>query len=345
MDSKRFIKADYIWLDGTHPTQNMRSKIKVMPKPAELSLASFEDWGFDGSSTYQATGHDSDLSLKPVSYYPDPTRGENYYLVLCEVFNPDGTPHSTNSRARLREALEANKEILGITAHDLKNPLAGIIGLAEMILADADDGSASESVAENLPMLKGEAERMLKIVQDLLDSHRQGEELPLRIERTKLTDIISTVLRWNSQQAQHKEIVLGCDVALDVQVNVDVLAMQRVLDNYVSNAIKYSPQGTSVCVQAEIESCAIPQVRVTVRDEGPGLTESDKAKAFGKLQRLSAKPTGGEHSTGLGLFIVKKLVEAHGGEVGVDSVIGQGSTFWFRLPVVAAPLTSTPERS
>ena len=74
-----------------------------------------------------------------------------------------------------------------------------------------------------------------------------------------------------------------------------------------------------------------------VLDEGPGLTEEDLGKVFGKMQRLSAKPTAGEHSTGLGLYIVKQLVEEHGGEVGVNSVSGQGATFWFKLPLYEGP--------
>lgn len=105
------IKADYVWLDGAAPTQGLRSKIKVLPRSGPITLASFEEWGYDGSSTYQATGHDSDLTLRPVSFWPDPIRGnENHYLVLCEVFNPNNQPHVTNLRAQLRKVLEKGGE-------------------------------------------------------------------------------------------------------------------------------------------------------------------------------------------------------------------------------------------
>ena len=107
--------------------------------------------------------------------------------------------------------------------------------------------------------------------------------------------------------------------------------MQRVIDNLISNAVKYSPLGKQVWVNVvPLES----DVLVKVRDEGPGLTEEDKKRVFGKMNRLSAQPTGGEHSTGLGLFIVKKLSEEHGGKVGVDSKHGHGATFWVKLPLV-----------
>jgi|SRR5579871_1172323 len=102
----RWLKADYLWLDGASPTQQLRSKVRVIGHTGPVNLEIFEDWGFDGSSTYQATGHNSDLVLKPVRFYPDPARGEDYYLVMCEVLTADNQPHATNARAQLRSILE-----------------------------------------------------------------------------------------------------------------------------------------------------------------------------------------------------------------------------------------------
>ena len=102
--------AEYIWVDGTDPTRCLRSKTKVIPN----FEGNFPDWGFDGSSTNQAAGDTSDCHLKPVYHVPDPIRGEEHALVMCEVFNPDGvTPHATNSRAALRELLERGAGDLG----------------------------------------------------------------------------------------------------------------------------------------------------------------------------------------------------------------------------------------
>ena len=101
------IIAEYIWIDGNEPTQKLRSKTKIMPEPAgELSLADFPGWVFDGSSTNQAEGNSSDCLLKPVSYVPDPIRGGGCYLVLCEVYSPNNTPHPSNGRAKLRAVLD-----------------------------------------------------------------------------------------------------------------------------------------------------------------------------------------------------------------------------------------------
>jgi glutamine synthetase len=98
--------AEYIWLDGYKPTQQLRSKTKVLETDRVKVVKDLPEWAFDGSSTMQAPGDKSDCVLKPVSYFKDPVRGEPHVLVMCEVFNADGTPHATNTRAALREVAE-----------------------------------------------------------------------------------------------------------------------------------------------------------------------------------------------------------------------------------------------
>ncbi|MCB9765264.1 MAG: glutamine synthetase beta-grasp domain-containing protein [Alphaproteobacteria bacterium] len=106
--------AEYIWIDGTEPTSIARSKTRVIPQvPSLIKLDAFPVWVFDGSSTNQAPGHSSDRILKPVAFVPDPVRGKSAYLVMCEVFNPDGTAHKSNKRANLRAVMAA-----GAAAHE-----------------------------------------------------------------------------------------------------------------------------------------------------------------------------------------------------------------------------------
>ena len=102
------ITAEYIWIDGQKPTAKLRSKTKIID--TVKSLADIPDWGFDGSSTSQASGHFSDLQLKPVKYFPDPLHRDNDLLVLCEVLNPDGSVHWSNTRASLRQVAEKYKD-------------------------------------------------------------------------------------------------------------------------------------------------------------------------------------------------------------------------------------------
>lgn len=308
---------------------------------AGLGLFGIGLWAINGIQTRRLQARNKLLNHL-VDEKTEEIRGKNallsdaYYEVQSMNDNLTRSNKSLQERTdRLREALETNKEILGITAHDLKNPLGGIIGLAEMVLLDTEEHQAvsKESVLENVALLKEEAERMLHIVKSLLDKHREGEKISLSKEEANLQDIIASVIRWNEQQAHNKQIQLHHLLEEPVMVEVDVVSIQRVLDNYVSNAIKYSPRETSVWIDVSMDDDSDKAVRISVRDEGPGLTHEDKTKVFGEMQRLSAKPTGDEHSSGLGLYIVKKLVEAHGGVVGVNSEVGQGATFWMELPV------------
>ena len=99
--------AEYIWLDGAVPVRELRSKTRVLSLPESPVITDFPEWGYDGSSTAQSEGGNSDLALKPVNFVKDPLRGDGNFLVMCEVFNQDGAPHASNSRAALREVLEA----------------------------------------------------------------------------------------------------------------------------------------------------------------------------------------------------------------------------------------------
>lgn len=235
----------------------------------------------------------------------------------------------------LRNALEENKEILGITAHDLKNPLSNVFSLAELLLEDCQaepPETALYSLQTYGPLIREEAQRMLQIIRNLLDRQRLEEPVDQHREVVSLGSLAQTVLQWNQVQADKKQIRLYYTGDATLQVDVDVAAIQRAVDNLISNAIKYSPAGKQVWVEIQRKG---DHALLSIRDEGPGLTPEDKEKVFGKLQRLSAKPTGGEQATGLGLYIVKQIVEQQGGRVGVESTWQQGAMFWLSLPLVA----------
>ncbi|MBD1209646.1 MAG: sensor histidine kinase [Ignavibacteria bacterium] len=117
--------------------------------------------------------------------------------------------------------------------------------------------------------------------------------------------------------------------SIDAAILADEFALHQVFDNLISNAIKFSPKWSKVVVRMvrHLSESGEAKVRIEIQDEGPGLTEQDKLKLFSKFARLSAKPTGQESSTGLGLSIVKRLVEAMGGQVWCESEHGKGATF------------------
>jgi len=138
-----------------------------------------------------------------------------------------------------------------------------------------------------------------------------------------------------AEAAQRKQIALALEESVaGVLVNSDRAALGQVLDNLVANALKFSPPGKTVRVTVGLAPDGRGECRVS--DEGPGFTEEDKTQVFRRYRRLSARPTGGEPSTGLGLSIVKKLMRDVGGEVRLESTAGQGATFLLSFPLAAA---------
>ncbi|MGH9718929.1 MAG: ATP-binding protein, partial [Bryobacteraceae bacterium] len=228
---------------------------------------------------------------------------------------------------------QEKNEFLGMAAHDLKNPLSAIRGYAEEILEDHEAMSAGEKL-EYVGSMHKAAGRMIDLVTNLLDVNRiERGALELLIEPFDLADAAARTVKAYELRAQAKQIRLHFEALVSPAiVMADPRYVLQVLDNLISNAVKYSPQGREVHVRVRAETGG---VLAEVRDQGPGLTPEDQCKLFQKFQRLSAKPTAGESSTGLGLTIVKRLVEAMKGRVWCESAPGQGAAFYVELPTVA----------
>jgi two-component system sensor histidine kinase/response regulator len=234
------------------------------------------------------------------------------------------------ARERLREMNDEKNEFMGIAAHDLRNPLSAIQGYAEMVIEDAEALPHAELEA-NGRRIRETAHRMAEMVRNLLDANRiERGEMELNLAPSELTALLASVVEVQRPRAIAKQQTLHLECApAPVTVLVDPTVTVQVLENLVSNAVKYSPPGKNIFVRLKREASA---VRCEVRDEGPGLSAEDQKRLFGKFARLSAKPTGGEHSTGLGLSIVKKMVEAMNGRVWCESELGSGATFIVEFP-------------
>lgn len=234
---------------------------------------------------------------------------------------------------RLNEELQRLNELknkfLGIAAHDLRGPLANI-QLAADFLLNQFDTLPRASMEEMLQSIDRQAQYMSTLISDLLDvTQIEAGKLDLNPEPVDLVDFLAEAVKHFAKIAAPKETRVLLEANPVGTVEADPVRLRQVVDNLISNAIKYSPPGSTVTVSAEkIES----GWRVNVEDEGPGITEEDRQRLFQEFARLSAKPTGGEKSTGLGLAISRRVVETHGGKIGVDSEPGHGSTFWFTLP-------------
>ena len=229
---------------------------------------------------------------------------------------------SNNQLTRLNQ--EKN-EFLGIAAHDLKNPLTVVIGTAELLrLAKPEQ---TERLTTNIV---GAGQRMLHLIKNLLDANAMEEgRFTSNLECCDLRALIRESLEDNQSAAQRKGIALRLETEDVFWAKADRNATMQILDNLISNAVKYSPKDTTVHVRLATEN---DSVLVAIKDEGPGLSAEDQDKLFRKFTRLTARPTGGESSTGLGLSIVKRLAEAMSGSVECYSVLGHGATFTLRLP-------------
>lgn len=242
--------------------------------------------------------------------------------------------HSRDVILRYSEALRAlndeKNEFMGIAAHDLRNPLSAIQGYAEMVVEDARLSGCVE-IAANGERIHSAADRMVRMVQNLLDANRiERGEFNLNLAPADLALIAASVVESQRPRAGAKQQTLHWDCPEGpAAVVVDPVVAIQILENLISNAIKYSPPGRQVFVRVRSET---GNVRCEVQDEGPGLSAEDQKKMFGKFARLSAKPTGGEQATGLGLSIVKRMVEAMRGSVWCESEPGRGATFIAAFP-------------
>jgi len=246
-----------------------------------------------------------------------------------------------HARQRLREMNDEKNEFMGIAAHDLRNPLGAITGYAEIVLEETAGlppsppepfQRAVSEISQCTTRIRNTSRRMAEMVQNLLDANRiERGEMKLDFAVTELGPLIDTVVQTQRPRATAKQqtIHLAKDPS-PVNAMVDPGIVLQVIENLVSNAVKYSPPGRNIHVRLRRTPA---DVRCEVRDEGPGLSAEDQKKLFGKFARLSAKPTGGEPATGLGLSIVKKMVEAMRGQVWCESEPGRGATFIVQFPV------------
>jgi signal transduction histidine kinase len=234
---------------------------------------------------------------------------------------------------RLRRANAFKREMIGTVAHDLKNPLGVVMGRAEMLKDIIGMTPLNAELArEQIKHMGDSGRRMLGMVDTLLaDAMEDALDINLRLEALDLAALVREVVDSTCQAAEKKQQTVTVTAPERLTVKADTDRLWEAIENLVSNAVKYTqPAGRiEVVVERQGESA-----RVLVRDNGQGLSPEDVTRVFGRFQRLSAKPTAGESSTGLGLSIVKKIVDLHGGDVSAESPGPQkGATFIVTLPL------------
>jgi signal transduction histidine kinase/CheY-like chemotaxis protein len=232
---------------------------------------------------------------------------------------------------RLQRANAFKSEILGTVAHDLRNPLSVILGRTEMLTEMAGTAASSaESINAQIGHIRTAANRVTEIVNTLIkDAMADAHDITIRPETIDIVALLKDIVEANQPLAARKDqsIVVAAPPALTATCDPD--RMREAVDNLLSNAIKYSPVGGRIEVGVTEED---GRTVIRVGDEGPGLSPEDLARLFERFQRLSARPTGGEPSTGLGLSIVKRIVDLHNGVVSVQDTGPGGTTFTIAIP-------------
>jgi signal transduction histidine kinase len=227
----------------------------------------------------------------------------------------------------LRVANEAKDHFLGMATHDLKSPINRVLGIIELMRLENKDRPVTDQ--EYLQYMKNVCMGMVQLISNLLDVNQieQGG-MVIQKQKVELKKLMATLKSGFARQAEQKNIELKV-TSFDGDIHTDEDALARILENLVSNAIKFSAKGTTIEVRT-IEGPGV--ITFEIIDQGPGISQEDMPKLFGKFQRLGHLPTAGESSTGLGLAIVKELTLLLGGEITVTSEIGKGTTFTLFLP-------------
>jgi two-component system sensor histidine kinase/response regulator len=233
------------------------------------------------------------------------------------------------ARHHLKQLAVEKDELLSMISHYLQNQLAGMNMSARLLLdrTEANGDPKLRLMAENI---WASSNLMRSFIKTLLANAAADRGFKISLESVDFSAAVARTLRQYEDVARTKEIAL-CHAPLNENgfVDADPAALEQILDNLISNAIKFSPPGRKIFTTVQPgPGC----VECRIRDEGPGFSEEDKARMFHRYVRLSARPTGGEPSTGLGLSIAKRMVQAMNGALLCESSLGQGATFILRFP-------------
>jgi signal transduction histidine kinase len=238
--------------------------------------------------------------------------------------------HQQHLISDLSKANAAKNHFLGIAAHDLRNPLTSIRGLSEFML-DGSSGELSEDQRAMIRSVHSATHAMLDLLNELLDiSIIESGEMRLDLTPTNFADIVHDAVFLNGLTAARKQMKISCRPFKPSRaVLIDARKIRQVIDNLLSNAIKFSPPGTTITV--ELSEDADHQT-VSVQDQGPGIPPDEMSMLFTSFGKTSVRPTGGEKSTGLGLAICRKIIEAHRGTVAASNRPTGGADFRIILP-------------
>lgn len=253
----------------------------------------------------------------------DPIPGSDEISSLDKIFHDMATVVAAAARQK--------QEFTAMITHDLRTPLTSIKGGLHLVQINPDS-TLSESSTKLIKNMESATDMLIKLINDLLDVEKlEAGKMDMVFEDVPMAYVLEQSLEAVRFLAQKKSVKIEMP-ACDLEIHADGDRLVQVLINLLSNAIKYSPKEAVVCVSLKEEQNWL-EVRVT--DQGPGIPEEYKEKLFQRFQQVNLPERRSYGGTGLGLAICKEIVNAHDGQVGIESVEGQGSTFWFKIPYQA----------
>lgn len=233
------------------------------------------------------------------------------------------------SKKKIESLQKEKNDLFATVVHDIKNPASAIQGFVKLLESYDITTKDQQEIMEGLFNTSNRIIRLVEDVTKVLEAEREMSEIIFT--EYQMNNIVDTVCSRYSGVIKSKDLSLKINKAQDLPIGMmDDNKIDHVIDNLINNAIKFSPPKTEIEIKTSKEG---KYIVVEVKDNGYGLNQEDLAKAFEKGGKLSNRPTAGESSTGLGLWIVKRIVEEHHGRVWVKSSKGFGSTFAFRIPI------------
>jgi signal transduction histidine kinase len=232
-----------------------------------------------------------------------------------------------DNESRIDELAFEKMQWSGIVAHDLKGPYNRIFALVQLM--QRSSGTLQDQQQEYLSKIHIVIADGFAMIRNLTDNQKlEGKGIDLNDEAIHLTSVLTLLVRNYKVLSEIKKIQLHLKIQPDMTVYADKYCLYRILDNILSNAVKFSAENSNIYIGAQDEGTGI---RVAVRDEGPGISEEDQKRLYKKFQKLTAKPTGGETWTGIGLAVARQLADKIGAELVCASKQNEETTFTLRL--------------
>ena len=245
-----------------------------------------------------------------------------------------GTLMDLTERKRVEQM---KNDFVSTVSHELRTPLTSISGALGLIVGGAL-GAAPPAMQQMLEIAYRNSLRLGHLINDLLDMEKiAAGKMSFELREHSLGDLLEESLASNQALCEQHGVRCTLEHPADVLVWVDGLRLQQVLGNFLSNAVKFTPEGGEIRLHSSLRGT---KVRISVTDQGPGIPEAFRSRVFEKFAQADASDSRQKSGTGLGLAITKELIERMGGTVGFDCVPGQGTTFWCELPIQIPPAES-----